>query len=220
MRCSVSPSSRAAAIRLARPWWASHSAATPAVRATAKLVPWPWRTAGPVGLVQHGGADHVLPRRRDVDRRAVTTALPGQAVDVGPADRDALVVAGRPQTTSRRSFRRRRARSRPPATARRTALASANDGSPAQAHRDHLGAVVDGPVDRLGHGHLPDPHHALDGPDRHVPRPPGAAPNTVSDSGEIEHARRAGAVALVAQVVHRIGGVGAVVEHVTAAAPG
>ena len=40
MSCSVSPRALAAATRFARPWWASQSAATPAVSATAKLVPW------------------------------------------------------------------------------------------------------------------------------------------------------------------------------------
>jgi hypothetical protein len=41
MSCRVSPRARAAAIRFARPWWASQRAATPAVIATAKLVPCP-----------------------------------------------------------------------------------------------------------------------------------------------------------------------------------
>ena len=145
MGCRVSPCARAAAIRLARPWWASHRAATPAVRATAKLVPWPWPTASPppgAGLETFcPGAEMSTAAPRQLPRH-------GRSDGVGPGDRDALVVPGRPDHRADAvasggqddHVRRDRPAHRPLQDVRR---------KPAEAHRDHVRPVVDGVVDGL-----------------------------------------------------------------------
>ena len=70
-------------------------------------------------------------------------------------------------------------------------------------------------VDRPGDRDLPDPHHALDGPDRHQPRPGGGAGDHEAVERH-EHAGGPGAVPGVERLGQGVGRVVVVVDHVEA----
>src|SRR5262249_52727775 len=78
-----------------------------------------------------------------------------------------------------------------------------------------MGAVLDGPVDRLGHGELGDAHDAPDGPDRHVLRTRGAAGHSAGWLRD-EDARRSRAMTRVLAwaAVQRVRRVVVLVEYV------